>query len=149
VKEELAVSDQPAENKQWDTKISPFYNVDKTEENDEPEEIESVQLVDVSGNPIPECAPRTADELDVGVAPVSFAALSKLVNLNKAKLVSNRATEKFKYEITGNDKTGVLSKESMLDELIKANDELDEISDIILKETEILELSFSGNTNNN
>jgi len=121
-------------------------------ENDEPIE-ELPVLVDKEGNQIPECVPRPVEDLDVGIVPVDFGALSKLVNFKKAKLVSQRADEKFTYEKTGTDKTGTLNLDSFVEELTKANEELNKMSDIVLKEftpTQFLELgSISGGTNNN
>ena len=127
--------------------IQKFIVDDIEEEEDDLIKEESIQYVDSTGNSIPECAPRSAEELDVGIKPVDINALSKLVNLKKAKMVSDRSDEKKPYEKTGTDQTGVLSGESFKDELLKANNEVNGISDIVLNEYNPIQLApFSGET---
>jgi hypothetical protein len=110
----------------------------------------SIPFVDAGGNFLPEVAPRSVDELDVGVKPVNIDDLSKITNLAKARLISQRSTEKFPYEVTGADKTGVLDQQSLQHELNIANIEM------IIKEKDMIGLSsfypttnesFSGDTN--
>jgi hypothetical protein len=130
-----------------DTSISKFI-VDNSGDDDELDDLELNTYVDQEGNNVPECVPRSVEELDVGITPVRLADLSNLINLNKSKLISQKATEKYKYEITGADKTGTISTKSFVEELNKANDQLHNISDIILKE-HIPTILLSGETNNN
>lgn len=63
-------------------------------------------------------------------------------------MISQIHNDKMPVEITGNDKTGVIGDESFKEELIKANDELSGISDIILTEYN-KPFELSGQTNNN
>ena len=125
------------------------YEIDKSneEELDELRE-DDIQYVDINGNKLPEIVPRSAEELSVGLEPVNMSALCKLVNLKKAKMISQIHNDKMPVEITGNDKTGVIGDESFKEELIKANDELSGISDIILTEYN-KPFELSGQTNNN
>ena len=127
------------------------YKKDDSEDDDELID-DLPALVDKEGNTVPECVPRSVEELDVGIVPVDFSALSKLVNFDKVKMVSKKADENFAYEKTGTDKSGVLSEESFVEELNKANEERNKMSDIVLNEstpTQYLELDeISGETNN-
>ena len=121
------------------------YTIDDSDEIDEMDDEESIPYLDEHGNEIPECVPRSVEELDVGIEPVKFDELSKISNLNFAKMYSKVMDEVKPYEKTGADKTGVIGEASFIDELTKANNEVNGVSDIILKECEPY---ISGGTNN-
>ena len=127
---------------------NPHFEIDNEEDVDDFYEPPIIQPVDINGNIVKENNPRSVDELNVGSEPVDIAKLKLISNLNKAKLVSQRADQFRPYEKTGNNQTGVIGEESFKKELLSAN------FDIILKEHNpiklpVSNLSMTGMTNEN
>lgn len=123
----------------------PKFVIDNSDEPDDDDFYgDPIQYLDANGNSIQNDPPRSTEELSVGSNPIDLQLLSKISNLDKIRLISKWADAKHPFEMTGKDKTGVISEESFCQELIVAN------TDIMLKEITTISLpTFSGETNNN